>query len=181
MINEISKKTFVLSIIKFAWSVVSIILMLFIPWNTVVMVISSFAYLAKRGLGSVSGVMSVFSVILMTPLIILAIVNLIKNILLFVAVMQQKNGKKVFDAAQWKKKFKATSIIPAAILYFFSYAFLSEFTYLANFLLYLVILYAIADGVVGGMLKKSMGLGKQKKNASAQESATVEQKQKSDD
>lgn len=161
MINEISKKTFVLSIIKLAWTVVALVLMMFIPWNTAGLIVGSYADLT-HGIRNIEGVMSLFGAILGTPFLILSIVIFIKNILLFVAVMQQKSGQKGYGLTQWKKKFKVISIIPLSVLYFITYAFLSEGSYLAKFALYLVILYAIADGVICGMFKKSLGITKKK-------------------
>lgn len=166
MNNDISKKLFVLSIIKLAWTVVAIILLLVVPIidgaNGMRFIVSSYVYVAG-GINGIDGVIGLFGVIFWTPFIILAVVVLIKTVLLFVAVLSQKTGKKLYDEMQWRKKFKCISIIPLSVLYFLAITIRMEFTSLTLFVPYLAIIYAITDGVLCSMLKKSLGITKRKK------------------
>lgn len=169
MNNEISKKSFVLSIIKLAWTVVALLLLLLIPMHVydgsrsgIDFIISSYAGIAG-GNEAIEVLISWFGVIFWTPFIIVAVIVLIKTVLLFAAVLTQKTGQKLYDETQWRKKFKCISIIPLSVLYFLAITIELEGTSLKLFVPYLAIFYAIADGVICSMLKKSLGISKKKK------------------
>ncbi len=162
MNTQLNSKTLILTIIKFVFGMLTPIAFFFLPFaEGTPFVYYTIVYLIEVLKGNLEQyLLECVPMVIMT---IFTVVALVKNILIFVAVIKVSKGKFNKGKIVWNKKFELADYILTFIFFVVTLALWMKFTLFTLYHFYVVLTLLIGDLIVKSMLKKQLKITKKDK------------------